>query len=290
MGVNSSVFVIFSFKMRFDRLDALLQRFSLAARVFHTGALCGTNDFDASGEVGYLHLLKRGPLTIHNPGERAVQVDEPSIVFYPSGSSHRFVTDRGNGADLACASVQFGGGAANPIVQSLPSFFVVPISAMPNLQPTLDLLFAEAFCADCGRQAALNRLFEVVIIQVMRFAMAEGRTNTGMLAGLGHPRLARAIVAMHEKPAHRWTLETLASKAGMSRTSFACEFRDVVGLTPGSYLTAWRITVARALLRSGRPLGLVAAEVGYASAAALSRAFRATTRQSPREWKQAAAG
>ena len=269
-----------------DRLDALLQRFSLRARVFHTGVLCGTNDFDDDKGVGYLHLVRRGPLAVHNPRGKAVRVSEPSIVFYPAPMSHRFVSDRETGAELACASVEFGGGAANPIVQSLPPFIVMPISGLPNLAPALDLLFAEASCADCGRQAALNRLFEVVIIQVLRFAMAEGRTSTGMLAGLADPRLARAIVSMHEKPAHPWSLEELASRAGMSRSRFAEEFRNVVGLTPGNYLTGWRITVARELLRTGRSLKRVADDVGYASAPALSRAFRATTRQSPREWKR----
>ncbi len=274
--------------MPLDRLDALLQRFSLQARVFHTGALCGTNDFDDRG-MGYLHLLRRGPLTIHNPRGKTVRLTEPSILFYPVGMNHRFVSDRETGADLACASVQFAGGMTNPIVQSLPPFTAIPISSLPNLAPALDLLFAEAFCGDCGRQAALNRLFEVVIIQVLRFAMTEGRTSTGMLAGLADPRLARAIVAMHEEPAHPWSLEELASKAGMSRSRFAEEFREVVGLTPGNYLTAWRITVARELLRTGHSVKRVAEEVGYASSPALSRAFRTTTRQSPRQWKRDAA-
>lgn len=272
--------------MPVDRLDALLRRFTLEARVFHTGALCGTHDFDAEPGVGHLHLLKRGPLTIHNARGRATELGEPALIFYPAAMDHRFVSDRERGADLVCASVRFGGGAANPVVQSLPPFFVVPVAALPGLAPSLDLLFAEAFGGQCGRQAAVNRLFEVVIIQVLRFAMVEGRTSTGMLAGLAHPGLARALVAMHEKPARAWSLEALALQAGMSRSRFAAEFREVVGLTPGNYLTGWRITVARDLLRKGRPLKVVAAEVGYASAPALSRAFRATTRQTPREWKR----
>lgn len=274
--------------MPVDRLDALLQRFTLEARVFHTGLLCGTHDFDSEEGVGHLHLLRRGPLTIHNPRGKAVQVEEPSLVFYPSPMDHRFVTDRERGAELVCASVRFGGGAANPIVQSLPPFFVVPVSAMPNLSPALELLFAEAFGGQCGRQAAVNRLFEVVVIQVLRFAMVEGRTSTGMLAGLAHPGLAKAIVAMHDKPAHPWSLEELAGRADMSRSRFAEIFRDTVGLTPGNYLAAWRITVARELVKKGRPLKLVAADVGYASAPALSRAFRAMAGQTAREWKKAA--
>lgn len=272
--------------MALDRLDALLQRFNVEARVFHTGALCGTHDFDETPGVGYLHLLKSGPCVIHNPRRKPVRLEEPALIFYPEGMGHRFVTPARTGADLACASVRFGGGAGNPVLQALPRFFLVPISAIPNLGPALDLLFAEAFGAQCGRQAAANRLFEVVVIQVLRHAMAEGRTSTGMLAGLSHPGLARAIVAMHEDPAQPWSLETLAEKAGMSRSRFAEHFREVVGTTPAAYLTGWRITVARELLRAGRPLKLVANEVGYASAPALSRAFRATTRQSPRAWKQ----
>ena len=275
--------------MALDRLDALLRRFSMEARVFHTGALCGTHDFDAGEGAGHLHLLRRGPVAIHNPRGKALVVDEPSLIFYPAAMDHRFVCDREVGADLVCASVRFGGGMANPIVHSLPPFFVMPVAAAPNLQPALELLFSEAFGGQCGRQAAVNRLFEVVIIQLLRFAMVEGRTSTGMLAGLAHAGLARAIVAMHERPSQPWTLEDLAAKAGMSRSRFADEFRRVVGLTPGAYLTEWRITVARDLLRKGRPLKLVAGDVGYASAPALSRAFRATTRQTPREWKKAAA-
>jgi AraC-like DNA-binding protein len=275
--------------MAFDRLDALLRRFSLEARVFHVGPLCGTHDFDAEDGTGHLHLLRRGPLTVHNAKSAPIRVDEPSLVFYPAPVDHRFVADGKAGADLVCASVRFGGGAANPIVQSLPPFFVVPVAAVENLRPSLELLFAEAFGGLCGRQAAVNRLFEVVIIQVLRFAMVEGRTSAGMLAGLAHPGLARALVAMHERPAHGWTLEELASRAGMSRSRFATSFRGVVGLTPGSYLAGWRMTVARDLLRKGRPLRLVAQDVGYASAPALSRAFRALTRQSPREWKKSAA-
>jgi len=274
--------------MALDRLDALLQRFQLEARVFHAGTLCGSHDFGAEDGVGHLHLVRRGPLTIHHAKGRAIEVEEPSLIFYPGSMDHRFVTDRKAGAELVCASVRFGDGLANPIVSALPPFFVIPLRAMGNLEPALEMLFAEAFGGQCGRQAAVNRLFEVVIIQVLRFAMGEGRTSTGMLAGLADPGLARAIVAMHERPAHAWTLEALAAKAGMSRSRFAAHFHAVVGMTPGSYLAGWRITVARDLLRKGRPLRVVAAEVGYGSAPALSRAFRTVTDQSPREWKKAA--
>lgn len=275
--------------MALDRLDALLARFHLEARVFHAGLLCGTHDFDAETGSGHLHVVRRGPLVVHNGRGKPVRVEEPSLVLYPAPMAHRFVCDPVAGAELVCASVRIGDGATNPLLRALPPFVVIPLRAMEHLEPALALLFAEAFGGQCGLQAAVNRLFEIVMIQVLRFAMVEGRTSTGMLAGLADPAIARAIVAMHEKPAHEWTLEALAAKAGMSRSRFAAAFRGVVGATPGAYLADWRVAVAQDLLRRGRPLKIVAHDVGYGSAVALSRAFRARTGRSPRAWKSAAA-
>jgi AraC-like DNA-binding protein len=272
--------------MSFDRLDTLLERFSMRADLFRAGLLCGSHLYEARESVSNLHLVKRGPVTIHRAGLKAVHVEEPSLIFLPVAVDHRFVTGK-EGAELVCASVYFEGGSSNPVVQSLPPFFVVPLSAIEHARPVLDLLFTEAFSSHCGRRAAANRLFEVVIIHVLRFAMIEGHTSTGMLAGLGDRGLARALVAMHDQPGHPWTLDTLAAKAGMSRSRFAARFHEVVGLTPGNYLAGWRITVAQELLKKGRPLKLVADDVGYASAPALSRAFRSLTRLSPREWLNA---
>ena len=107
-----------------------------------------------------------------------------------------------------------------------------------------------------------------------------------MLAGLSHPRLRKALVAMHEQPAHDWSLEALAAMAGMSRSVFANTFRDAVGCTPGAYLQSWRVRLAQQALVQGRPLKTIALDVGYGSEAALSRAFKAQCGMPPREWRQ----
>jgi AraC-like DNA-binding protein len=130
-------------------------------------------------------------------------------------------------------------------------------------------------------------LFEVLLVQVLRHLMEGGQTGAGMLAGLSHPRLRLALVAMHEKPAQDWSLEALAARAGMSRSVFANAFRDTVGCTPGAYLQRWRIGLAEQALRRGRTLALIADEVGYGGEAALSRAFKAQTGLSPRQWREA---
>ncbi|MFT3667399.1 MAG: AraC family transcriptional regulator [Pseudoxanthomonas sp.] len=271
-----------------DRLAVLLERFSVSAEVFHAGALCGVNTLDGEGGAGQLHLIQRGPLEVFHGGT-SLRIDRPSLLLYPRAMAHRFVSDETRGADMACANVVFEGGAQNPISAALPDVVCLPLDSLHGAQDVLSLLFEEAFTQRCGRTALVNRLFEVVMIQVLRQLMETGEVKGGMLAGLSHPRLRNAIVAMHEAPAKEWTLDELARVAGMSRSVFATQFREALGTTPGQYLQAWRVGLAQQALRRGRPLKVVASEVGYGSEAALSRAFKAHSGLSPREWKRQAA-
>lgn len=279
--------------MAVDRLQGLLQRFSVSARMFHSGPLCGINDFDENGQ-GQLHLVRRGPLEVRHAGE-AHLITEPSLLFYPRPMAHRFLSDPDSGADMACANLAFGGvasarvaGGGNPISRALPAFTCLPLSELRGAEALLELLFDEAFARRCGRQAVVDRLFDVVLVLLLRHLLDSGRIQTGPLAGLGHPQLAKALVALHDGPANPWTLESLAAQAGMSRSRFAEVFAQVVGLPPASYLASYRITLAQDALLRGDKLDRIAQDVGYGSAAALSRAFTAVAGVSPREWRQAA--
>ena len=138
--------------------------------------------------------------------------------------------------------------------------------------------------------ALVERLVEVVMIQILRQLMESDEVSGGLLSGLAHPRLRNALVAMHETPAKEWTLEELAGVAGMSRSVFATAFRETVGTTPGQYLQGWRVRLAQKALRRGRSLKVIATEVGYGSEAAFSRAFKAHAGQSPRSGKAAGHG
>lgn len=268
-----------------DRLQSLLSRFAVSAEVFHAGPLCGINDLAADGERGQLHLIRDGHVRVEHADGSVLQIDRPSVLLYPRPLAHRFVTDARRGADFACAHLQFEGGGNNPVAAALPAVICLPLDALYGGQPVLSLLFEEAFAQRCGRQALLDRLFEVVLIQILRALMESGQLRVGLLAGMAHPRLRHALVAMHETPAEDWTLESLAHRAGMSRSAFADSFRDTIGSTPGQYLQGWRTRLVQQALRKGQPLKRIAFDVGYGSEAALSRAFKAQTGQSPREWK-----
>ncbi|WP_126455724.1 AraC family transcriptional regulator [Sulfuriflexus mobilis] len=268
-----------------DRLIELLNRFELRARVFQAGPLCHSASFDAQDGLGYIHFLRSGKLKVNSARQAAFLLEEPSLFFYMNPTSHHLFP-QGSGVDMVCASFNFGAGLRNPLSQALPDVLVLKLSDMPALSATLNLLFTEAEEQHCGRQAVLDRLIEIIVIQLLRDLMDEKRLQIGLLAGLAEPKLAKAINAMHNEPARAWTLEDLANVAGMSRSRFAIKFRDTVGATPGSYLTEWRMGVAQSLLRRGKSVQLVADEVGYASASALSRAFVTQVGVSPTDWKK----
>ena len=127
----------------------------------------------------------------------------------------------------------------------------------------------------------------MVLIQLLRWLIdhpAEAGIQAGLMTGLADPRLARALVAMHQTPGAPWSLADLAGHAGMSRSAFAAAFKDAVGQPPADYLADWRLALAQSRLRDGRPVKAIAAELGYANASALSRAFSRKLGASPRAW------
>lgn len=267
-----------------DRLSALLQRFELRAEVFHGGPLCEVAHFDGGQGVGHLHLLRQGSMVATDAQGVATLAARPSVLFFPQPHSHRLQPRDAAGVELVCARVDFGTGDSNPLLQGLPTNLVVPLERLPGLDLTQQLLFEEAFRPRCGHDAVVNRLTEVLLIQVLRYAIEQRLVDGGLMAGLADPKLHKALVAMHEQPSRHWTLVSLAAEAGMSRARFAAHFPRCVGMPPGEYLAGWRIGLARTLLRRGVPLKQVAAEVGYANSSALVRAFTQRVGTSPSAW------
>ena len=223
-----------------DRLAALLGHFTVSARTFQAGALCGINSMDGKDRYGQLHLIREGAVEVRHGRNIALRISQPSVLLYPRPMAHRFVTDRTRGADFVCAHLSFEGGSANPIAAALPSFVCLPLSQLQGSEPVLHLLFEEAAAQNCGRQAMLDRLFEVVLIQILRQLMEQGQTQTGMLSGLAHPQLRRALVAMHEQPDKEWSLEDLAA------VSWHVTQRVREQFSQGCWSHAWQLSAALA--------------------------------------------
>ncbi|AVP97062.1 AraC family transcriptional regulator [Ahniella affigens] len=273
-----------------DRLSALFERFRVRASLFHSGKLCDLVRFDAEPGRGFLHVLRAGELELSHPGERGrVRVNEPSLIFYPRAKAHVFHEAPAEGLDLVCATIAFAGGDTHPVARALPPCVVLPLRYVPDLSATLALLFAESEPGRCGQRLLLDRLFEVLLLQLLRHLLNhpdEAGLPPGMLAGLSEPRLARVLTALHEAPEQAWSLARMAAMAGMSRTAFINTFRDHLAQTPVDYLAALRVQLAQQRLLAGEPVKRIADDLGYSSASAFTRAFTSTTGHAPRHWLQ----
>ena len=265
-----------------DQFSTLLGRYPLQARVFYSGALCGTSLFDDNDGVGHLHVIRNGQLRLRD-GQGETQTHAgPCLIYYTRPIQHWIESDH---ADLVCASVGFGANHGNPLAHGLPDVLALNLDSMSTLSPAVDMLFDEAFHQRVGRQAALDRLSEIVILQLLRHAMDAALIDKGVLAGLGDAKLSKALDAIHQQPGEAWSLQSLADVSGMSRSRFSSKFLEVVGVTPGDYLTDWRLGIAKTLLRQGRPVKHAAHLVGYADASAMARAFAARHGgTSPTKW------
>ena len=138
-----------------------------------------------------------------------------------------------------------------------------------------------------GRDLALTRLVELLLIEALRSVSGEG-APPGLLRGLTDERLAPAIRQLHSEPARAWTVPLLARAAALSRSAFFDRFARTMGMPPMEYLISWRMALAKDLLRrSDVGLGEVARRVGYGSASAFSTAFSRHVGLSPSRYARA---
>lgn len=131
-----------------------------------------------------------------------------------------------------------------------------------------------------------QQLATMMLVQALRLHLADGvRGGVGWLFALADRQMAAAINAMHDDPAGRWTVQALAERAGMSRTSFTLKFKATVGASPMDYLTRWRMMVAGdRLVNSGDSIAVIALSLGYESESAFSTAFKRVVGCSPRQY------
>lgn len=140
-----------------------------------------------------------------------------------------------------------------------------------------------------GRAIVISGLAQLLFIETLRAYLASAQDgDQGWLKGFGDPRLAIVLSSIHGEPSRNWGLEELARKAGMSRTSLAIRFREVMGVPPLAYLTQWRMHLARRELRAGASISEAATAVGYASESAFSSAFKRVMDVAPGTYRRTA--
>lgn len=265
-------------------ISSLLPRFSFITETFFTGAFCGSNDFDAEQNVGHLHFVSRGPVTMEHQDGSSITAVEPTIIFYPRAFSHRLVVQPGVQAELICANVLFREAKSNPFALAMPPWLIVPLQDAQSIGDVITLLRAETSTPEGRERFVMDRLCDILVFHLIRFAIKTSQLQSGVLRGLTDDGIARALNAIHKDPAHDWSLEKLAAQASVSRSKFIARFHTLVGTTPARYVADWRLAIAEQMLRQGRSVKSVASDVGYLTQKSFTRAFVQRNGIPPMEW------
>lgn len=267
-----------------EPLQHFFSQAHFSARHLFNDRVCGLSPTHYAGTVGYMHFFRGGKLTVIPEGAPPVTLTEPTLVFYPSSWPHHLHGDDVLGAQMLCSIVDSDIGMRRAVQAVLPAVMIIPVSDAPHLHNTLNLLIAEADAKRLGWRMACDRLFEYLIAQILRTSVEKGALDQTVLLGFGDQKLSRALTAFHDDLAHDWSISSLAEVAGMSRSSFADQFTEMMAITPMEYVLNTRLAAAKQLLRQGVSVKVASAQTSFSSQAVFARAFRRQTGEAPLAW------
>jgi len=299
---------------RNDVLSEVLTLIRLRGELVYTAFLGEPWGLQFQPGPAHFHFIEKGEAWVTPAGESPTRVIEGDLVLLPLGKGHVIADALGSpvenigivaanhfdreelvlrhGGDgpvtrLVGGFFSFEGSPLPAVMSALPPLIHIPrgdAGAPPWLAAISHFLVAEAQQPNPGSSLMISRLIDLLVIRTLRSWAASEANRMGWLGGLGEERIGRVLSAMHADPFRRWTVQSLAEVARMSRSIFAERFTSAVGEPPLRYLSRWRLTIAADLLRSG---GLKVTEAayrsGYASDAAFSRAFKAHFGYAPSE-------
>ncbi|MFT5686315.1 MAG: AraC-like DNA-binding protein [Myxococcota bacterium] len=298
-----------------DPLSDILARVHVSSSLFSRGEFSAPWAVSTKGSTrGIFHVIVRGGGIARSEGEE-VHFTAGDILLFIRGSAHVLssgddslpspitglprdhdeglpcVRLDGGGAQtsILCGSLTLAEDLADFLLPMLPSLIHVQGRATAGwLDQTLRLMVDEVTGNHPGSSAVIARLADILLVQILREEMSH--PDRGWLSALADPQIGCALTRFHTAAAQRWTAETLARQAGMSRSAFFSRFTSLVGEPPSAYITRWRMCLARAHMRGNRDgLAAVAASVGYGSEAAFSRAFKRQVGMSPAAWRRSVA-
>ena len=270
-------------------------------------------EMDQDSRSQFWRLLK-GTCYLRVPGEKIIKMNVGDVVCIPHGSKH-LISGKSN--SICVPTSQFGkayhsgkplfqgkdeetllmGGhfeftpsVQHPFIKSLPK-----VIHLNNTTKELDLWLEQAALMmneeisneKIGSKLILGRLVDILFVLIIRAYIEQVDVKEGFLMALKDSRISNSLKSMHQAPEKDWTLNQLAVTAGMSRSLYCREFKRLVGETPLSYLTDWRILKSKEILAESKEnISEIASKVGYQSEAAFNRLFKSKVGETPANYRR----
>lgn len=294
-----------------DVLSDVLRMIRLYASSYYCAEFSSPWGIDEpQAECGTFHVVIRGSAWLMTEELISpVFLSTGDIIAFPTGSSHQIseqpdsqlmsggevlekirsnsspFSDGQSVVTLLCGYFQYQTDISLPLLRDMPSMLHIKTEEEPELawlNHLIKTLAYESRSLQPGNAVVVDRLTEVLVIQLLRWHMRHQRNTPGYFQALGDDKLSRALSLIHQEPSKPWTVESLGRAVSMSRTSFANRFQSIVGMTPLAYLSQWRMHIAYGLLVEGELSMLsIAEQVGYKSEASFGKAFKKIVGISP---------
>ena len=305
------------FALSSDLINELLRGMRLRGveyRRIQTGPTFGLGFAEKPGHA-WFHFMAVGHALMRMEDGSTYALSAGNAVFISHGAAHQLSShshvpvqdiDRLNGAPLGdtvsavdtgtdasptpstlvfSGCMEFELGSIHGLGRLMPGLMLIDAGGQryPGLVPILTTMEREVSAARVGFAGILARLADVVAAMVVRGWVECACGNaSGLVAALRDPRLAGALLALHQQPGRDWTVAQLAEQCNTSRSAFADRFQVTIGMTPLRYVTELRMRLASQWLTLERlPIEEVALRLGYTSQAAFSRAFKRITGKTP---------
>lgn len=249
----------------------------------------------SEAESASFHLVKRG-LCYAEIGERTEQLGPGDLIFLGPGVEHRLFNKRDSDEDLQsvdstlllCGYCKFITDRKTPLLDVFPETVIIrqeEIVQHPWLKSTFEQLSSEFMSQSPGSELIVNRLTEIVLIELVRINFGSDSNNT-FLQALHDKSISSALRLIHGDIKQSWTLDVLADRVALSRAAFAKRFKQLVGQPMFQYLTGLRMQKASELLLDTKlPVVEIAEQVGYESDLAFVRVFKKFYEVTPTKYR-----
>jgi AraC-like DNA-binding protein len=242
---------------------------------------------------GEVALLPRNDLHLMG-GDLSLPPVSAGEIIQPPKDGGLFSIHHGGGGgrtQMICGFLGCESAEDNPVISTLPALLKLNTAEGGGaewIRSTLQYGAAEVAAGRPGSETVLAKLSELLFVEaVRRYAEALPEGQTGWLAGLREPHVARALALLHRDITRSRNVDDLSREVGLSRSALADRFISLIGVPPMHYLAKWRMRVATQKLRStSASLAQIADLVGYGSEAAFSRAFKKAFGTAPATWRR----
>ena len=280
-----------------DILSDVLKLLRLNASVFFHANFCGAWKMSSAiSRKATFHIVERGNCWLHlDDDQEPITLRGGDLIFFPRDIRH-MVSDSAQKQDLTepgtvstsdedgattrlvCGYFEFESPLVNPILNALPDLVHIKNEDPENaiwLESLMNQICRETEQNTMGSKAVIDKLCDVLFVQIVRCWVNKKASDTGFLAALADPKVSLALEHIHDEPSTVWTLDSLAEKSGMSRSAFAKRFQAIMGTTPMYYLAHWRMQNAYDLLTTtNKSIAQIAEDFTYQSEASFSKAFK----------------